>query len=167
MGEQEKKVESFPVKIVGAYRIRPEVGEQEKIAASILLVKACLETEQGFPAWENVPPERGKVFPSGKMFPRNAARFSRLGKCSPGTRQGFPARENVPPERGKVFPRQEVLPQTVGAYRIRPEVSEQEKIPTCMSWRNESLPILLQMVRRFRSRGGRMRYAPTYLPFIR
>ena len=89
---------------VGAYRIRPDVGEQEMTATSILSLKACRKTqrgisrpgkcspgtEQGFPAWGNVPRKPSKVFPLGKMFPWNRARFSHPGKCSPGTGQGFP-----------------------------------------------------------------------------
>ena len=103
---------------VGAYRIRPDVGEQEMTATSILSLKACRKTqrgisrpgkcspgtEQGFPAWGNVPRKPSKVFPLGKMFPWNRARFSRLGKCSSETGQGFPAWENVPLEPSKVFP---------------------------------------------------------------
>ena len=103
---------------VGAYRIRPDVGEQEMIAANILSLKACRKTqrgisrpgkcspgtEQGFPAWGNVPRKPSKVFPLGKMFPWNRARFPCPGKCSPGTEQGFPARENVPLEPSKVSP---------------------------------------------------------------
>ena len=68
------------------------------------LGKRSPRARRGFPAWENVPAQRGKVFPLGKMFLGNRARFSRLGKCSPRARQGFPAWESVPHERGKVFP---------------------------------------------------------------
>ena len=75
---------------VGAYRIRPDVGEQEMTATSILSLKACRAARQGFPAWENVPHEPGKVSPPGKTFPRNRASFSRLGKCSSETERGFP-----------------------------------------------------------------------------
>ena len=103
---------------VGAYRIRPDVGEQEMTATSILSLKACRKTqrgisrpgkcspgtEQGFPTRENVPLEPGKVFPLWKMFLGNRARFSRLGKCSSETGQGFPAWGNVPRKPSKVFP---------------------------------------------------------------
>ena len=89
---------------VGAYRIRPDVGEQEMTATSILSLKACRKTqrgisrpgkcspgtEQGFPTRENVPRKPSKVFPPGEMFLGNRARFSRLGKCSSETEQGFP-----------------------------------------------------------------------------
>ena len=93
---------------VGAYRIRPDVGEQEMTATSILSLKACRKTQRG---------------------------ISRPGKCSPGTEQGFPARENVPRKPGKVFPVNFIM--------------------------NSSF------VGQIRSCGGRMRYAPTYLPFVR
>ena len=95
---------SISPKTVGAYRIRPDVSEKEKTAVSILSLKACRAARQGFPAWENVPAQRGKVSPPGKTFPRNRASFSRLGKCSPRAGQGFPAWENVPHEPGKVSP---------------------------------------------------------------
>ena len=134
---------------VGAYRIRPDVGEQEMTATSILSLKACRKTqrgisrpgkcspgtEQGFPTRENVPLEPGKVFPLWKMFLGNRARFSRLGKCSSETGQGFPAWGNVPRKPSKVFPVNFIM--------------------------NSSF------VGQIRSCGGRMRYAPTYLPFAR
>ena len=134
---------------VGAYRIRPDVGEQEMTATSILSLKACRKTqrgisrpgkcspgtEQGFPAWGNVPRKPSKVFPPGEMSLGNRARFSRPGKCPSETGQGFPARENVPRKPGKVFPVNSIL--------------------------NSSF------VGQIRSCGGRMRYAPTYLPFVR
>ena len=66
--------------------------------------KCSPRARQGFPAWENVPHERGKVSPLGKTFPTSAARFSRLGKCSSETEQGFPAWENVPRKPSKLFP---------------------------------------------------------------
>ena len=134
---------------VGAYRIRPDVGEQEMTATSILSLKACRKTqrgisrpgkcspgtEQGFPAWGNVPRKPSKVFPLGKMSLGNRARFSRPGKCSSETEQGFPARGNVPRKPSKVFPVNFIM--------------------------NSSF------VGQIRSCGGRMRYAPTYLPFVR
>ena len=101
---------SFSPKPVGAYRIRPDVGERGMTAASILSLKACRAARQGFPAWENVPAQRGKVSPPGKTFPRNRASFSRLGKCSPRAGQGFPAWENVPHEPGKVSPPGKMFP---------------------------------------------------------
>ena len=101
---------SISPKTVGAYRIRPDVSEKEKTAVSILSLKACRAARQGFPAWENVPAQRGKVFLLGKMFLRSAARFPRLGKCSCAARQGFPARENVPPEPSKLFPPGKMFP---------------------------------------------------------
>ena len=99
------------------------------------LGKCPSETEQGFPAWENVPLEPSKVFPPGKMFLGNRARFSRPGKCSSETEQGFPAWGNVPRKPSKVFPVNFIM--------------------------NSSF------VGQIRSCGGRMRYAPTYLPFVR
>ena len=81
---------SFSPKTVGAYRIRPDVGERGMTAASILSLKACRAARQGFPAWENVPAQRGKVFPPGEMFLGNRASFSRPGKCSSETERGFP-----------------------------------------------------------------------------
>ena len=68
------------------------------------LGKCSSETEQGFPAWESVPAERGKVFPPGKVSLGNRASFSRPGKCPSETEQGFPARGNVPRKPSKVFP---------------------------------------------------------------
>ena len=62
---------------VGAYRIRPDVGEQEMTAANILSLKACRGTQQAFPARKSVAAERSKVFPLGKVLPQNAASFSR------------------------------------------------------------------------------------------
>ena len=97
--------------------------------------KRSPETEQAFPAWENVPLEPSKLFPLGKTFPWNRASFSRLGKCSPGTEQAFPARENIPLEPSKLFPLGKMFPTS--------------------------------RVCQVRRRGGRMRYAPTYLPFAR
>ena len=81
---------SISLKTVGAYRIRPDVGERGMTAASILSLKACRAARQAFPAWENVPHERGKVFPLGKTFPTSAARFSHPGKRSLETGQAFP-----------------------------------------------------------------------------
>ena len=89
---------------VGAYRIRPDVGEKGNDGGEHIIVeslprsaarfsrlgKCSCAARQGFPARENVPHEPGKVFPPGKMFPTSAARFSRLGKCSPRAQQGFP-----------------------------------------------------------------------------
>ena len=49
-------------------------------------------------------------------------------------------------------------PKTVGAYRIRPDVSEREMIAANKTPSFNGHP---------RRRGGRMRYAPTYLPFVR
>ena len=95
---------SISPKTVGAYRIRPDVSEKEKTAVSILSLKACRAARQGFPAWENVPHEPGKVSPPGEMSLGNGARFSCLGKCSSETERGFPARENVPLEPSKLFP---------------------------------------------------------------
>ena len=109
---------------VGAYRIRPDVGDQEMTATSILSLKACRKTqrgisrpgkcspgtEQGFPTRENVPRKPSKVFPLGKMFPWNRARFSRLGKRSSESEQGFPTQENVPRKASKVFPLGEMFP---------------------------------------------------------
>ena len=68
------------------------------------LGKCSCAARRGFPAWENVPHERGEVSPLGKTFPTSAARFSRSGKCSPRAGQGFPVWENVPHERSKVSP---------------------------------------------------------------
>ena len=71
----------------------------------ISIIKKCsCAARQAFPAGENVPHERGKVFLPGKMFPTSAASFPRPGKCSSETGQGFPARGNVPRKPGKVFP---------------------------------------------------------------
>ena len=92
----------------GAYRIRPDVGEQEMTATSILSLKACRKTQRG---------------------------ISRPGKCSPGTEQGFPAWGNVPRKPSKVFP--------------------------------VNFSMNSSFVGQIRSCGGRMRYAPTYLPFVR
>ena len=101
---------SISLKTVGAYRIRPDVGERGMTAASKLSLKACRGVRQAFPARENVPHEPGKVSPPGKMFPTSAARFSRPGKCSLRAGQGFPARENVPLEPSKVFPLGKTFP---------------------------------------------------------
>ena len=49
-------------------------------------------------------------------------------------------------------------PKTVGAYRIRPDVSEREMIAANKTPSFNGHP---------RRRGGRMRCAPTYLPFVR
>ena len=80
------------------------------------LGKCSCAARRGFPAWENVPHERGKVFPLGKMFPTSRSRFSRLGKCSPRAQQGFPAWENVPAERGKVFPPGKMFPTSQASF---------------------------------------------------
>ena len=96
--------DSFSPPTVGAYRIRPDVGEQEMMVASKLSLKPCRKTQQGFHARESVAAERGEVSPLGKTFPTSAARFSRSGKCSPRAGQGFPVWENVPHERSKVSP---------------------------------------------------------------
>ncbi len=74
------------------------------MVASKLSLKPCRKTQQGFHARKSIAAKRGEVSPPGKMFPRSAARFSRLGKCSCAARRGFPAWENVAAERGKVFP---------------------------------------------------------------
>ena len=62
---------------VGAYRIRPDVGEQEMTATSIPSLKACRKTQQGFQARKSVAAERSKLFPLVKVLPQNAASFSR------------------------------------------------------------------------------------------
>ena len=54
------------------------------------LGKCSPRAGQGFPAWENVPHEPGKVSPPGEMSLGNGARFSCLGKCSSETERGFP-----------------------------------------------------------------------------
>ena len=97
-------------KYVGAYRIRPDVSDQEMIAASKLSLKPCRAARQGYHARKSVAAKRSKVFLLGKMLPRSAARFSCSGKCSRGARQGFPAWENVAAERGKVFPPGKTFP---------------------------------------------------------
>ena len=140
------------------------------------LGKRSPRARQGFPAWENVPHERGKVFPLGKMFLRSAARFSCSGKCSCAARQGCPARENVPAERGKVFPlgkmslgnrarfsRPGKCPSETGqGFPARENVPRKPgKVFPVNSILNSSF------VGQIRSCGGRMRYAPTYLPFVR
>ena len=86
------------------------------MAASKLSLKPCCKTRRGFPAWENVPAERGEVSPLGKTFPTSAARFPRLGKRSPRAGQGFPVWENVPHERGKVFPLGKVFPTSAARF---------------------------------------------------
>ena len=98
------------------WHVRPDMSEQWKTAANIWSLKACRAARQGFSAWENVPAERGKVFPPGKMFLRSAARFSRPGKCSRGARQGFPAWENVPAQRGKLFPLGKTFPTSAARF---------------------------------------------------
>ena len=86
-------------------------------AASFSRLGKCSRgARRGFPAWENVPAERGKLSPPGKMFLRSAARFSRLGKCSCAARQAFPAGENVPHERGKVFPPGKMFPTSQASF---------------------------------------------------
>ena len=175
---------------VGAYRIRPDVGEQEMTATSILSLKACRKTqrgisrpgkcspgtEQGFPAWGNVPRKPSKVFPLGKMFPWNRARFSRPGKCSPETEQGFPAWENVPLEPGKVFPPGKMFPWNRARFSRSGKCSSETE-QGFPAWENvprkpsKVFPVNFIMnssfVGQIRSCGGRMRYAPTYLPFVR
>ena len=101
---------SYSPKTVGAYRIRPDVGEQETTAASKLSLKACRGTQQAFPARKSIAAERSKVFPLVKVLPQNAARFSRSGKRSPETEQAFPTRENVPLKPSKLFPLGKMFP---------------------------------------------------------
>ena len=139
---------SFSPPTVGAYRIRPDVSEQEMMAASKLSLKPCRKTQQGFHARKSVAAQRGKVFPPGKVFLRSAASFSRLGKCSCAARQGFPARENVPRKPSKVFPPGEM------------SLGNRARFSRINSILNSSL------VCHFRRREGRMRYAPTHLPLI-
>ena len=81
---------------VGAYRIRPDVGEQETTAASKLSLKACRGTQQGFPARKSVAAERSKVSMLVKVLPQSA--------------EGFPTRENLPLEPSKLFPPGEMFP---------------------------------------------------------
>ena len=126
---------SFSPKTVGAYRIRPDVGEREMTAASKLSLKACCAARQGFPARENVPHERGKLSPPGKTFPTSRARFPRPGKCSPRAGQGFPARENVPLEPGKVSPLGKTFP-TSRARFPRPGKCPSETEQGFPAWEN-------------------------------
>ena len=98
-------------KYVGAYRIRPDVSDQEMIAVSKLSLKPCRAAQQGFHARKSVAAKRSKVSMLVKVLPRSAARFPRSGKRSPRARQGFPVRENVPHERGKVFPLGKTFPR--------------------------------------------------------
>ena len=54
-------------------------------------------------------------------------------------------------------------PPTVGAYRIRPDVGEREMILASILSFFCEIPIFWHV----RCHGGRMRYAPTFLPLIR
>ena len=104
------------------------------------LEKCSPRAGQAFPAWENVPHERGKFFPPGKMFPTSRARFSRLGKCSPRARQGFPAWENVPHERGKVFPPGKVFPTSVARFSHYSHPENFHRLACSPVWRAYAIP---------------------------
>ena len=108
--------DSFSPPTVGAYRIRPDVGEQEMMVASKLSLKPCRKTQQGFHARKSIAAKRGEVSPLGKTFPTSAARFPRLGKCSCAARQGFPAWKNVPRKPSKVFPLGKVFPTSAARF---------------------------------------------------
>ena len=62
-------------KYVGAYRIRPDVSDQEMIAASKLSLKPCRAAQQGFHARKSVAAKRSKVSMPVEVLPQNAARF--------------------------------------------------------------------------------------------
>ena len=140
------------------------------------LGKCPSETEQGFPARGNVPLEPSKVFPIGKMFPWNRARFSRFGKCSSETEQGFPAWGNVPLKPSKVFPPGKMSLGNRARFSRQGKCSPEtgQGFPV---WGNvprkpsKVFPVNFIMISSFvgqiRSCGGRMRYAPTYLLFVR
>ena len=106
----------FSPPIVGAYRIRPDEGELEMTAASILSLKVCRGTQQGFYVPGSVAAERSEVFTSLEVLPRNAARFLRSWKCCRGTQQGFYALGNVAAERSEVFTSLEVLPRSAARF---------------------------------------------------
>ena len=126
------------------------------------LGKRSPETEQGFPTRGNVPRKQSKVFPPGEMFLGNRARFSCLGKCSSETEQGFLAWENVPRKRSKVFPLGEMFPGNRARFSC---------LGKCSSETEQGFPIEstlnISLAWHVRCHGGRMRYAPTYLPFVR
>ena len=111
-----------------------------------------------------------------KIIPGCRARFSRLGKCSSEAGQGFPAWENVPLKPGKVFLSGKMFPWNRARFsrlgKCSPETGQGFPV-----WGNvprkpsKVFPVNFIMnssfVGQICSCGGRMRYAPTYLPFVR
>ena len=148
--------DSFSPPTVGAYRIRPDVGEQEMMVASKLSLKPCRKTQQGFHARKSIAAKRGEVSPLGKTFPTSAARFPRLGQCSCAARQGFPAWKNVPRKPSKVFPLGKVFPTSAARC---------PRLGKCSPRARQGFPIIptlkISIAWHVRLCGGRMRYAPT------
>ena len=132
------------------------------IAASKLSLKPCRAAQQGFHARKSVAAKRSKVSMPVEVLPRSAARFSRLGKRSPETEQGFPTRGNVPRKPSKVFPPGEMFLGNRARFSC---------LGKCSSETEQGFPIEstlnISLAWHVRCHGGRMRYAPTYLPFVR
>ena len=92
------------------------MGELETMTASILSLKVCRGTQQGFYVLGSVAAERSKVFTPLEVLPRNAARFLRPWKCCRGTQRGFYVLGSVAAERSEVFTSLEVLPRSAARF---------------------------------------------------
>ena len=109
-------------------------------------------------------------------FRRTLTLFSVIRKRSPGTEQAFPAWENVPLEPGKLFPLGKTFPwnrasfsrlgkRSPGTGQAFPAWENVPLEPSKLFPLGKMFPT--SRVCQVRRHGGRMRYAPTYLPFAR